>query len=447
MNNRFPYLLGILITISLFSCTNDKLEDPTDSQLFQRLSEVAPNGNPDHFILPPDRDVSTIPADPQNPLSQEKVQLGQFLFFETGLAVAPVQGIGEGTYSCASCHVPDAGFMPGARQGIGEGGLGFGENGERRLNDINYDISQLDVQGARPLSLINVAFSTNTSWNGQFGAHGINIGTEDVWDLDEATETNHFGFEGIESQNIEGLKLHRMLVTKELMDELRYTPLFDAAFPEVDESERYTNMTASLAISAYIRCLIPNRAPFQKWLKGDKDAMTKDQKLGANLFFDKARCYTCHKGTALNNPNEFFAIGVEDLYQNGGLGTDINDKRNLGRGGFTQEADDLYKFKVPQLYNLRNAGFYFHGSSKNSIREVVEYFNMAQKENDNVPEEQISHLFQPLELTEEEIGQLTDFLENALYDDEINRHVPPAVLSGNCFPNNDPISRIELGCE
>jgi cytochrome c peroxidase len=51
-----------------------------------------------------------------------------------------------------------------------------------------------------------------------------------------------------------------------------------------------------------------------------------------------------------------------------------------------------------------------------------------------------------IHLTEEEISDLVYFLENTLYDAELTRYVPDAVQSGNCFPNADPQSRIDLGC-
>ena len=70
-----------------------------------------------------------------------------------------------------------------------------------------------------------------------------------------------------------------------------------------------------------------------------------------------------------------------DLYQNK-VGevfrTGPADNRVNGRGGFTKKEEDRYKFKVPQLYNLKPVGFYFHGASKLTLREVVEYFNAAE---------------------------------------------------------------------
>ena len=89
----------------------------------------------------------------------------------------------------------------------------------------------------------------------------------------------------------------------------------------------------------------------------------------------------------------------------------------------------------------------FHGSSKTSLHEVVEYFNEGIPENPRVPTSQISALFRPLQLTAEEVDNISAFLEEALYDNQMNRYVPESVLSGNCFPNNDPLSKIDLGCE
>jgi cytochrome c peroxidase len=274
----------------------------------------------------------------------------------------------------------------------------------------------------------------------------VNEGTEHLWKEEDFTAVNHLGYQGIESQNFEGIVLHRMLVNKEISDAYGYTPLFDLAFSDLPKSERYNNETASLAISAYIRTLITNRAPFQDWLKGDSGAMTEQEKRGAMLFFDKARCYTCHTGPSLN-AMQFYALGVKDIYELGGLNTSADDPKNLGRGGFTGKEEDLYKFKVPQLYNLKEAPFFFHGSSKETISDVVDFFDKGMPENPNVPETQISSKFVKLNLSESEKKDLVAFLENGLHDPYMQRYVPPYIKSGNCFPNNDPVSIADMHCE
>lgn len=439
------FLLAGLLGALVLACTHEPLFNPLDYQLETRLKELSPDGNLEFFILPDSEDYASIPQGVGNRLTAEKVALGKMLFYETGLAQDAKYEAGKGTYSCSTCHIPNAGFMPGRIQGIADGGVGFGLNGESRSSMNGYDETELDVQGARALSMLNVAYVTNTTWSGKFGARFANEGTEYAWTAED-TERNHMGMDGLETQNIEGTIIHRMRISRGWLDTLGYLSMFDAAFPDFPESERYNRLTASLALSAYLRTLLSNEAPFQLWLKGSQDAMSEQEKSGALLFFGKAGCYRCHKGAALNAV-EFHALGVRDLYQTGGFNTGPDDIRNFGRGGFTGREEDMRKFKVPGIYNMADSPFYFHGASKHTLLAVVEYFNKGIPENPDVPASQISPFFRPLNLTDEEVLSLTEFLKTGLRDPNLQRYVPSSVLSGNCFPNNDPLSRSHLGCE
>ena len=445
---KLRLLTIVFICTLIAACTKDKvyLDTPLDQLLASSLVRASKTSSIDHFILPDANDFASIPQDPRNPLNQDKVELGKMLFFETGIALSPTKEAGKKTYSCASCHVPSAGFRPGSPQGIADGGIGFGYNGENRTKLAAYRDFEMDVQGVRPLSVLNVAFVENTTWNGRFGSTGVNVGTEDRWDLDPALHLNEEGFAALETQNIEGLEVHRMEITEEVLDDYGYRTHFDVAFSDVEESERYSKKSAAFAISAYLRTLLSNQAPFQEYLKGDKEAMTEQEKKGALVFFSDAKCYHCHKEKNLG-ANEFYALGVDDLYKTGvAFNTSAEDKRNLGRGEYTGDPLDNHKFKIPQLYNLADAPFYFHGSSKYTLKEVVNYFNDGIPENEDVPAEQIARQFKPLDLTPQQVEDLTVFLETGLRDPNLNRYVPEAVLSGNCFPNNDLFSKIELGC-
>ena len=447
MNKFLP--ISIILILVLSACRSDKVQLATqnDVQLENAIKQFSATGDLDHFILPQSNDYANIPTSLGNPITPVKVALGKFLFFETGLGLSPMQEIGEGTYSCGSCHIPSAGFRPGRMQGIGEGGSGFGLNGEDRTMSEFYTPEQLDVQGARPLSVLNAAYVTNALWNGQFGGGGVNEGTEDVWKEENGTNINHLGLGGLESQNIESFHLHRMVINKDVVENLGYKPYFESAFSDFPEEERYSEKAASFAIAAYLRTLLTNKAPFQDYLKGNRDALTEQEKRGAMLFFGEAKCAACHSGPSLNAMN-FYALGVKDLYESGeAFNTSADDKRNLGRGGFTENDEDMYKFKVPQLYNLKDTPFYFHGSSKTTLEDVVKYFNDAVPENANVPESQIPAIFKPLGLSQSDIDDLVAFLDNGLHDPDLKRYEPSYVLSGNCFPNNDEQSKIDLGCD
>lgn len=418
-----------------------------DKVLMDALVAATGENGSELFMLPASDDYSNIPQDPTNPLSAEKVALGQLLFHETGLARdASMDGDGEGTYSCSSCHHAWAGFQANKQQGIGDGGIGFGVAGEGRVFNPDYALDSIDLQPLRTPTAMNGAYQQVMLWNGQFGATGPNEGTDDIWPPGTPIWNNHFGHEGLETQAIAGLTVHRMVVDEDVCnDYTEYEGMFDDAFPEWPEENRYTERTAGLAIGAYERTLLSNLAPFQLWLSGDTEAMTDKGKRGGAVFFGKGNCYSCHNGPALNSMS-FHALGMNDMEGNGTYGAHPNLTANLGRGSFTGDTDDDYKFKTPQLYNLKDSPFFGHGGTFTSLRDVVEYKNAGIPENGNVPGSQLADEFVPLGLTADEIDDLVYFLENELYDPDLLRYVPEELPSGNCFPNNDPQSVIDQGC-
>ena len=447
MNTRLSAAVFVFAFL-VISCSKDVTQQDSyrDAKLTKVIEQISENNALSYYILPSETDYANIPQDPKNPLTAEKVELGKMLFYETGFGADAKFAQGMATYACVSCHIPSAGFRPGTAQGIADGGSGFGVKGEKRVKQSGYREEDMDVQSARPLSLINVAYVTNTFWNGQFGSEGVNEGTEDVWPLLHETDLNNLGFQGIETQNFEGIRAHRYKVDEELIDELGYRDMFDAGLPNLNPEERYSLFGASLALSAYIRTILANEAPFQEWLKGDSEAMTSAEMNGALIFFGKARCTNCHYRPNLGSL-EFHAIGAKDMYHRPSYNAFADDRRNLGRGGFTLREEDNFKFKVPQLYNLSDAHFFFHGSSKNTLAEVIDYKIEAVSENPNVSNPILSDKFKPIDLTAKENEELISFLSNALRDPNLERYQPDAIRSGNCFPNNDQQSRLDLGCD
>ncbi|MEL7159611.1 MAG: cytochrome c peroxidase [Bacteroidota bacterium] len=450
MTPRKFFFLSLFPLLALLSgCVRDEAISSLDTDLERTLLRLSENNTLEDYMLPDGSNLAGIPAGIGNPLTEEKVELGKFLFYETALGRDALQADNLRTFSCSTCHVPEAAFTAGAAQGIADGGTGFGHFGQGREMDGDYAEDDIDAQGARPLSMLGVAYVTNSMWAGRFGARGANAEVREVWGVhDHTTELNFMGLDGLETQNIEGTIVHRMSTDAYLLDTLGYRRFFDRAFPDFAGEARYGRIAMSFALSAYIRSLIPNEAPWQDWLRGDKDALTAPQKRGARIFFGKAGCYRCHNGPALNG-NSFHSVGVNDLCDipGGALRTGIDDTRNLGRGDFTRRDEDLYKFKVPQLYNVSDMPFYFHGSSHTDLREVVEYFNEGVADNPRVPANNLSDFFHPLNLTEQEITDLTDFLAGGLRDPNLQRYVPESVLSGTCFPNSDVQSLVDMGCE
>ncbi len=444
----YPALLALAVSF-LASCTKDQpLQSELDIELDRTLKLASGNAGRSFFVLPNSNDYSAIPQDANNPINNAKVELGSFLFHETVLAENPRLPTGMHRFSCASCHHAKAGFQANLPQGIGEGGLGFGARGEGRFADSSYPVDSIDLQPIRTPSAMNGAYQRNQLWNGQFGANHMNVGTQASWTPGTPKEVNNLGFDGLETQAIAGLGVHRLKIDTAYLNSLpRYPQLFDQAFPNVAAGQRMTNVNAGLAIAAYERTVMSNQAPFQMWLRGENDAMSDDEKKGALLFFGKAQCGSCHTGPALNSM-DFHALGMEDL-KNGTYGvisSNPNDGAHKGRGGFTNRAEDMYKFKVPQLYNLNDSRHYGHGASKKSVRDVIVYKNNAVQENPNVPKSQLSTYFKPLNLSNQEIDLITIFVEKSLYDPGLMRYQPEKLPSGYCFPNNDPKSKADTGC-
>ncbi len=442
-------MLGVL---GLAACQPELAPEPAylrlsalDRQLDSVLSPSAGGLGRSGYRLPEAGDYLRIPQDPQNPLTRSKVELGKLLFHEPAMGIVPKDPAQRHTYSCASCHLFQLGFQAGRRQGIGEGGQGFGSLGEGRKSLPGFPAHLIDVQQIRAPSVLHVAYQENMLWNGQFGAGGANVGTEDRWLATNPTVHNHLGLSGIETQAIAGLETHRLAVDAYLLDTLGYRAWFDEAFFNQPEAARGTDFNAAMAIAAYERTLLADQAPWQRWLRGEETAMTDRQKEGALLFFGKAGCDACHTGPALNS-NSFHALGMEDLTGPGILGVP-NDKIALGRGDFAGDESLNFAFKTPQLYNLRGVDALGHGGTFSSVREVIAYKNAAIPQKTTLEARQLSPQFQPLGLTEAEIFAITAFIEDALYDPNLDRYVPSSLPSGFCFPNNDPVSRQDLGCE
>ena len=449
---RLSRLLTLLtvITATFYSCSDDDetVSSTLDSDLTAALIDASDGQGIDFFQLPASDDFAAIPQDDQNPLSEEKVALGQLLFHETGLAQFARNPDFNDTYSCASCHVAEKGFQANRQQGIADGGVGFSSDGLGRIKNPLYEEVDMDVQPIRPPTILNLTYQELVLWNGSLGGVGDNLGTEAQWTPGTPLANNHLGFKGAETQAVAGLVVHRMWSEddndpiNDLLNTETYTQLYADAFP----NEAISRITTGKAIAAYGRTVLTNEAPFQQWLDGDTQALTDSQKRGALLFFGKANCVSCHTGPALNSMT-FHALGMNDLSDRADVFLAPDDSEaNLGRGGFTTNAEDNYKFKTPQLYNLRGLTFFGHGSSFSSIREVIEYKNAGVAQNIDVPSSQLASAFTPLGLTDAEVDDLVAFVSDGLHDANLVRYKPSAVPSGNCFPANDETSKIDLGC-
>jgi cytochrome c peroxidase len=434
-------IIGITFATAInqpvLALTTETKNDPAitylNYQLEQLIKTAAPNNQGlKYFILPESSDLKNIPADPLNPLTPEKVELGKLLFHEPALSINPINPKHWQQASCASCHLAVAGFRPNIAQGLGTGGLGWNKSRHRDPDVPSVDI---DKQQILVPSNLNSAYQEAKLWDGRLGVAGLNAKEG----LIQLTEVNRYKVHGLEAQAIDGFVVHK-LGTAAIAQIPEYQKMFAQAFPDRPyvAAEVEDTVRAGKAIAAYERTLLANQAPFQKWLKGDKKAMSIQELRGAKVFFSST-CVQCHSGPNLAN-NQFSAVGFSDHPNNfSGL--------SLGRSAITRKENDDFKFKVPQLYNVADSSPHGHGASFNTVREIVEYFNQAEPQNLAAKySNNLSLWFKPLNLTTEQVDDLTTFLETGLRDPDLIRYVPEKIPSGLCFPNNDPESRQQLNC-
>ncbi|MEJ5169056.1 MAG: cytochrome-c peroxidase [Arcobacteraceae bacterium] len=129
------------------------------------------------------------------------------------------------------------------------------------------------------------------------------------------------------------------------------------------------------AIAEFQKNLITPNAPFDKYLRGDENAITKEQKEGYKLFKSKG-CISCHNGINVGG----------QLYSRFGM-VKLIDEGNLGLYNVTKEEEDKYYFKVPSLRNVELTPPYFHNGSVDALYDAVSVMLKYQVGRDTNPDE------------------------------------------------------------
>ena len=141
-----------------------------------------------------------------------------------------------------------------------------------------------------------------------------------------------------------------------------YTKLFEAAYP--NDKDPITMPNAVTAIAAFEATLITPNSPFDKFLRGDANALSAEQKEGLKLFIDTG-CAGCHSG--INVGGQMYApFGVVEK-----PGADILPPNDKGRFAVTKTASDEYVFRVPPLRNVELTVPYFHSGQVWDLNQAV----------------------------------------------------------------------------
>jgi cytochrome c peroxidase len=150
------------------------------------------------------------------------------------------------------------------------------------------------------------------------------------------------------------------------------------------------SMFFGLAINLYEMTLISSDSPFDRFARGDTNALTQRQKDGLTLFTTTLRCNRCHGGSEFTNAS--FNVGG-----------DRSDLANIGVEPFADDpGDGTGEFKTPSLRNVELTGPYFHNGQFATLRQVVAFYNNG---GDEVNPELV-----PLNLSETNKQALVDFL-------------------------------------
>ncbi len=149
---------------------------------------------------------------------------------------------------------------------------------------------------------------------------------------------------------------------------LQSIPGYVAEFKKVFGSEKVTIEEVTKAIAAFEETLVTPNSRFDKWLKGDKKALTPQEVAGYALFKDSG-CTACHNGPAVGG-NSFQKMGVVEPYQ--------ATSPAEGRVAVTKDEADRFNFKVPTLRNVELTYPYFHDGEAATLTQAVDTMGRIQ---------------------------------------------------------------------
>lgn len=312
--------------------------------------------------------MGSAPVPKNNPQTAGKIDLGKKLFFDRRLS-------GDGTTSCATCHNPEQAFADGL--------------------DISLSYPTTKNWRNSP-TLLNVAFQKNLFHDGR----AKTLEDQALFPMMSAFEMN---------KNLDYLE-----------EQIRTVPEYVEAFRNVFGAEP-TRERIAMALAAFERTLLSINAPLDRYLQGDKKALSEEARRGLEIFTGKGRCAECHHGVALSDDKFYALYGPENpLLVNDPLVTatmrfvakvyHYKDYRGLnedpGRYLISGKKEDWKAFRTPTLREVAKTGPYMHNGIFATLEEVIDFFDRGGGRG-NV-------LLKPLGLSAEEKKYLRTFLVEAL---------------------------------
>ena len=275
----------------------------------------------------------TAPAPADNPTTEAKVELGKMLYMDPRFS-------STGTVSCNSCHNVMEGGDDSRSVSMGVHGKTGGRNAPTVWNSAFHSVQFWD--GRAPL--------LEDQAKGPV-ANPVEMGMEDVETAMERV------------RRIPGYKVY-----------------FDRAFGE----NSMTVDNAAKAVAAFERTLITPNSAYDRYVKGDKTAMSDQQVRGMDKFASSG-CTSCHSGAAFNGPQMKMGEGFFTKFPTFADSEYVTRYRladDKGRQEVTGDSADANMFRTPTLRNITDTAPYFHNGSVNDLAEAVRVMAKTQLNKD-----------------------------------------------------------------
>lgn len=333
-----------------------------------------------------------------NPQSEEKIQLGRLLFFDPILS-------GDKDVACATCHHPDNGYAEFRDLSIGVNGKGFGLSREFKTpNKI-------------PFVKRNAHTVLNTAYGGINPSHKYNPEASPMFWDSRVNSLEEQAIEPIKAlEEMRGLNYSEEAILKEVVSRLKAIPEYQNRFKSVFNDSAYISIeNIGKAIASYERTLTTNHSRFDKYMRGEANAISLGEKEGFELF-KKVGCVNCHNGPMFSD------------YKIHTLSVPENDKLTKIDDGFEQQ----FGFRTPTLRNLRFTAPYMHNGTLANLKMVLEFYedlSFGKSRNPEVAINKIDTLAKNLTIKVKDMSAIISFL-NTLNDENFDKTIPEKVPSG-----------------
>jgi cytochrome c peroxidase len=256
------------------------------------------------------------PIEPVKEINLAQVELGKKLYFDPRLSMS-------GFISCNSCHNLSMGGTDNLTTSIGH----------------NWQEGPINAP-----TVLNSSLNVAQFWDGRAADLKAQAGGP-IANPGEMASNHTLAVEVLES-----------------------IPAYVREFKQVFGKDKITIDEVTQAIAEFEKTLVTPNSRFDRWLLGEQNAITADEKAGYELF-KSSGCVACHNGPAVGG-NSFQKMGAVEPYK--------TDNPAEGRMAVTGKDADRFSFKVPTLRNVEMTYPYFHDGAAWTLSEAVDTMGRIQ---------------------------------------------------------------------